>query len=120
MIFVRDWYLGMAVVLASFTSFVLESFFKSSFGIWWGILGLGAVFQGLFILGKLFILGGHKRKIFAGLKGMVFLAAKLLWEIGYIWLGLKYFSSPVGLLIGGLLSLAGYFVWLKFYRQPST
>ena len=101
--------------------FLGEQFFGSKLGIWWGLLGGGMVFEFLFILGSRFLggQGGEQRqaKLIQGFWGFVTVAAKLSWEIFYIFIGIKYLASPWGLGLGGLLALGWYYYCLKGLKE---
>jgi len=93
--------------------YMIESHFRSTHGVWWGVLGGGVVFEFLYFLGSRFLNHRKQARFFSGFWGVATISGKLSWEIFYIWVGLRYLATPWGLGIGGLVSLAWFYYCLR-------
>lgn len=107
--------LGLATL--SFLVWLIESQLGIHLGLWWGIVGAGVVFQILFAFGNRFLNQQSTRRVFGGMAGILALAFKLGWEVFYISYGLFKISTPLGLLLGGLIALTWFYVWLRYLKE---
>ena len=107
--------LGLGIL--SFLFWAIESNLGLHLGLWWGIVGAGVVFQILFAFGNRFLNQQSSRRVFGGMAGILALAFKLGWEVFYISYGLSKISTPLGLLLGGLIALTWFYVWLKYFKE---
>ena len=117
---IKNWSLGLFFSACAVSCYLIEQAFSLKIGVWWGFLGLAFVITGLYRLGSRFLFRQGKSSIFAGFYGILTLILKLMWEVFYIWIGLKYLATPAGLLIGGVLALASFYVWLIRIRKFQT